>query len=203
MARKTKPAFARALPAFPHPPRVLGPSAPRDQLDPMVPIGLARGTPLAITTSHHARPLPPHQAHSNRPCCAGTSVALLQGRVCAALCMTPASHARRPRPTQARLGGGATSLSRPRCRWTSTEPRGQASFVFFVDLAARPRSTVRPRDGLPKMRFPCELPTHPHAPARPRIPALPPASAALSPARPPSLKRPYRHVPPRPPRSNV
>ena len=78
--------------------------------------------------------------------------------------------------------GGATSPSRPRCRWTSTESRGQASFVLYVGLAARPRSSVRPRDGSPKMRLPCELPTHPHPPARPRVPALPPASAAPRPS---------------------
>ena len=42
-----------------------------------------------------------------------------------------------PPPAQARLGGGATSLSRTRCWWTSTESRGQAFFVLDFGLAAR------------------------------------------------------------------
>ena len=40
---------------------------------------------------HNITPPPIHQAHSYRPCCAGTGGALLQGRVCAALCATPSS----------------------------------------------------------------------------------------------------------------
>ena len=61
-------------------------------------------------------------------------------------------------PTQARHGGGANSPSRPRCRWTSTELRGQASFVLYVGLAARPRSAERPRDGSPKCVCPASCP---------------------------------------------
>ena len=76
------------------------------------------------------------------------------------------------------------------------ESRGQASFVLYVGLTTRPRSAVRPRgnepEGSPNMLLPSELPTHPHPPARPRVPVLPSASAATRPARPPSLKRPYR-----------
>ena len=34
--------------------------------------------------------------------------------------------------------------SRPRCRWTSTESRGQASFVLHVGLAARPLRRAPP-----------------------------------------------------------
>ena len=50
-------------------------------------LSASRATPLPIKPS---RP-PLHQAHSYRPCCAGTGGAPLQGRVCAAICMTPSS----------------------------------------------------------------------------------------------------------------
>ena len=66
IARQTGPAFARALPALPLPQRVRGWA-----VCPVLTLSLPASRACLLTS----RPPPssPHQAHSHRPCCAGTS----------------------------------------------------------------------------------------------------------------------------------
>ena len=78
-----------------------------------------------------------------------------------------------------------TSVSAHRSLWScSAAPRA----------LARPPRPHTPSQGSPKMRLPSELPTHPHPPARSRVPALPPASAAPRPACSLSSVRQYCHI---------
>ena len=108
-----------------------------------------------------------------------------------------------PRPARCRRFRSATRSLLDRFRRESRFSCLLADAIGPIAATYAQLLAVRPRDGSPKMRLPCELSTHPRAPAHPRVLALPPASAALRLARPPSLKRPYRHVPPCPLCSNV
>ena len=173
-ARGSSSTYAQATARQSTPPsRVIGPSASRD---PMVPIGLARHA----SCHHHITPVPASPSSLIPPmaCCAWTGGTLLQGRVCAAICMTPSS-AGSPCPTP--------RMSTLRDIGQATPRHALQSCSAAPPALARPPRPHTPSHARQKMPLPSEQPTYPHRsrahvsrPAHP-LRLLPRAPLALCP----------------------